>query len=204
MSCRPMASTWRKPRVVTRAVRAPLPSRIMLVATVVPCSTRCRLGAAWPASSSARRMPVRKACEGSLGTLGVLARQIRPLLESCRAMSVKVPPISTAIASEVLGKTVDISVTMKSAGGWSVGPQLRRVGPVDRARADGDAVEAPRGVDTDEAAQHIFQHLLGWPVERMAVAAAAACLDAQHVALPEDVVVAQRSQKALVVVAGIE
>ena len=32
--------TWRKPAVVTRAVRAVLPSRIRLVATVVPCSTR--------------------------------------------------------------------------------------------------------------------------------------------------------------------
>ena len=38
--------------------------------------------------------------EGSLGTDGVLARQIRPLEASCRAMSVKVPPMSTAIARE--------------------------------------------------------------------------------------------------------
>jgi len=35
-------------------------------------------------------------------------------------MSVKVPPISTAIASEVLGKTVDISVTDEKRR-WLVG-----------------------------------------------------------------------------------
>src|SRR5262249_23638185 len=43
------------------------------------------------------------------GTDGVLARQIRPLEASCRAMSVKVPPISTAMAraeSEVMGKSI--------------------------------------------------------------------------------------------------
>src|SRR3981081_4438982 len=150
MSCRPMASTWRKPRVVTRAVRAPLPSRIMLVATVVPCSTRCRLGAAWPASSSARRMPVTKACEGSLGTLGVLARQIRPLLGAGRACAGKVPPISTAIASDVLGKAVDISVTMKCTRDRAFDPQLCRTGRVDHALGDGDAVEAARGIGADE------------------------------------------------------
>jgi hypothetical protein len=72
----------------------------MLVATVVPCSTRASDGAARSASASASRMPVRKACDGSLGTDGVLARQMRPLEASCRAMSVKVPPMSTATASD--------------------------------------------------------------------------------------------------------
>ena len=65
MSWRPISSTWRKPAVVTRAVRAPLPSRIRLVATVVPCSIRPTAPAPAPARSSARWMPVRKASDGS-------------------------------------------------------------------------------------------------------------------------------------------
>src|SRR5258707_14597899 len=96
----------------------------MLVATVVPCSTRLRDGAARPASSSATRMPVRKASEGSLGTDGVLARQMRPLDASCRAMSVKVPPISTAIASDESGEGIDIRVAMEGFYVGTLGAQL--------------------------------------------------------------------------------
>ena len=53
MSWRPISMTWRKPAVVTRAVRAPLPSRIRLVATVVPCSTRPMAEGMAPAASRA-------------------------------------------------------------------------------------------------------------------------------------------------------
>src|SRR5205085_6957839 len=170
----------RKPCVVTRAAFAPLPSRIMLVATVVPCSTRFSAGAERPASSSASRMPVRKACEGSLGTLGVLARQIVPLEASCRAMSVKVPPISTATASEESGEGIDIRVTMEGANLGPLGAQLARQVGIDGVGIHRHAVQPLGSIGGDEAAQHVFQHLVGRPVERMAVAAAAAGLDAQH------------------------
>src|SRR5579883_478503 len=152
MSWRPIVSTWRKPAVVTRAAFAPLPSRIMLVATVVPCSTRARAGAALPASSSASRMPVRKACDGSLGTLGVLARQIRPLARSCSAISVKVPPISTAMAREESGEGVDIRVTMERFHFGTLGAQLAREVGVEFVAIDRDAVQVARRLCRDEPA----------------------------------------------------
>ena len=78
--------------------------------------------------------------------LGVLARQTRPLARSCSAMSVKVPPISTATASDDLGEAVDIRVTMK---GLIAGRLARSSGvpAADRpiALADGDAIEAAGG-----------------------------------------------------------
>src|SRR5260370_14889410 len=181
MSWRPMVSTWRKPCVVTKAALAPLPSRIMLVATVVPCSTRLSDGAARPASSSASRMPVRKACEGSLGTLGVLARQMRPLEASCRAMSVKVPPISTPMSSAQSGEGVDIRVTMESTDLGALGAQLARQRVVDGVLVNGYAIRLLRGADGDEAAQHVIEHALRRPVEGMTIAPPAAGLDAQHV-----------------------
>src|SRR6266851_2750723 len=204
MSCRPMVRTWRKPRVVTRAALAPLPSRIMLVATVVPCRTRSREGAAWPASASARRTPVKNAWEGSAGTLGVLARQIRPLFASCRAMSVKVPPISTAMARDVLGEGVDIRVAMESASCRPVGAQRGRGGEVEGAIRDDNAIMLAGSVGADEAAQHVLEHLLGRAVERMAIAAAAAGRDAQHVAALDTVAVGERRDLTLVGGAGID
>src|SRR5688572_3895154 len=204
MSWRPIASTWRKPAVVTRAVRAPLPSRIMLVATVVPCSTRPSAGAARPASSRASRTPARKAWLGSAGTLGVLARQIWPLLASYRAMSVKVPPMSTATASDVSAKAVDISMAVESLCLRPLGPQLGGGGPVDSAVGEDDAIEPLRGLGGHEAAGDVLGHHLRRPVEGMAMAAAAAGLDAQHVAMLQHVAVRQRRQHALVVGAGID
>src|SRR5512134_2679013 len=158
MSWRPIASTWRKPLVVTRAVRAPLSSRIMLVATVVPCRTRPSVVAARPASSRARRTPARKAWLGSAGTLGVLARQIWPLLASYRAMSVKVPPMSTATASDVSAKAVDISVTVEGLGLRPLGAQLGGGDLVDCSVDERDAIEPPRGVGGHEAAGHVLGH----------------------------------------------
>ena len=81
MSCRPISSTWRKPAVVTSAVRAVLPSRIRLVATVVPCSTRGTISAACAPASRQRRPHAGQ--EGlrwiAPASLGVLARQDRPV-----------------------------------------------------------------------------------------------------------------------------
>src|SRR3984893_2738221 len=204
MSCRPMVRPWRKPRVVTRAALAPFPSRIMLVATVVPCRTRSREGSAWPASASARRTPVRNAWEGSAGTLGVLARQIRPLFASCRAMSVKVPPISTAMASDVSGEGVDILIAVKSAGCRPPRAQRRRGGEVEGAVRHDDAIVLAGGVDADEAAQYVLEHFLPGAVERMAIAAAAAGRDPQHVAALDPVAVGERRDDTLVGGAGID
>src|SRR4029453_690218 len=204
MSWRPIASTWRKPLVVTRAVRAPLSSRIMLVATVVPCRTRPSVVAARPASSKASLTPAKKAWLGSAGTLGVLARQIWPLLASYRAMSVKVPPMSTATASDVSAKAVHISVAVERFGLRPLGAQLRGRGLVDRAIDEDDAIEPPRGVGGDEAAGHVLGHHLGRPVEGMAMAAAATGLDAQHVAMLQHIAVRQGRQHAFVVGAGID
>src|SRR5476651_1924772 len=208
MSWRPIVRTWRKPLVVTSAVRAPLSSRIMLVATVVPCSTRSSSGAAKPASASASRTPVRKACEGSAGMLGVLARQIRPLDASCRAMSVKVPPISTAMAndgaSDVLGEAVDIVVAMECAGCGPPGTKSLGGRNIDDAILDTYAIQTRRGLDADEAAGHILQNLLGRPVERMAMPAATAGLDTQHVAVLQHVAVRQGLELVGVIGAGIE
>ena len=71
---RAICSTCRNPAVVTRPTFAPLPSRIALVATVVPCST-------WPTSASevaaaaqAFSMPVSTPTDWSWGVEGVLAR----------------------------------------------------------------------------------------------------------------------------------
>src|ERR1044072_226891 len=158
MSWRPIARTWRNPLVVTRAVRAPLSSRIILVATVVPCSTRPSVVAARPASSRARRTPARKAWLGSAGTLGVLARQIWPLLASYRAMSVKVPPISTATASDVSAKAVDISVTVESLGLRPLGAQLGGGCLVARPVDEHDAIERPGCGGRHEAAGHVLGH----------------------------------------------
>src|SRR6185437_6428316 len=199
-----MVSTWRKPAVVTKAARAPLPSRIMLVATVVPCSTRSSDVAAWPASPNASFTPVRKAWLGSVGTEGVLARQMRPLLASCSAISVKVPPISMAMARDVSGEGVDIRVTMERFGCGTLGAKPGGGGLVDAVAVDGDAIEALGAIDADETAEHVFQHLVGRTIERMAMAAAAAGLDTQHIALLQDVAVGERLELALVVGAGID
>ncbi len=70
-----------------------------------------------PAASSASIMPAMKACEGSDGTLGVLARQTFPLAGSCSAMSVKVPPISTATVRAASDESIDLAPRRPREGG---------------------------------------------------------------------------------------
>src|SRR5262245_36932090 len=176
----------------------------MLVATVVPCRTRPSVGAARPASSSASRTPVRKARLGSLGTLGVLARQIWPLWASCRAMSVKVPPMSTAMASAGSGKAVYVGVAMEGLGLGPAGAQPGCPLLVDRTVGQGDAVEMPGGIGADEPAPNVLQHHLCRPIERMTVPAAPAGLDAQHVAAPQHIAVRPGLQEAAAGGAGTD
>src|SRR5262245_13608451 len=107
-------------------------------------------------------------------------------------MSVKVPPMSTAIASAGSGKAVYVGVAMEGPGLRPLGAQLRGRLVVDRAVRQGDAVEVPRGIGADEPAQNVLQHHLSRPIERMAVPAAPAGLDAQHIAAPQHIAVRQR------------
>jgi len=83
----------RKPFVVTNAVRAPLPVRIVFVATVEP----------WTSSSGVRpasSMPARIASDGSSGVLGRLCVRTSPPSHSTR--SVNVPPESTPSTREAI------------------------------------------------------------------------------------------------------
>src|ERR1017187_5626348 len=84
-----MASS--KPFVVTRAVRAPLCSRSVLVPTVVP----------WRRTSSPSWATLRRAStmawEGSAGVEKTLSMRRRPA--SIQTQSVKVPPVSMAMRS---------------------------------------------------------------------------------------------------------
>jgi hypothetical protein len=98
MSWRPISSTSRKPAVVSSPMAAPLPSRIALVAVVVPCSTWRSAVASAEASRSVLSMPAMNPVDGSAGVVGVLVIQRRPLASCTSATSVKVPPTSSAIA----------------------------------------------------------------------------------------------------------
>src|SRR5882672_10818746 len=71
------------------AVRAPLRSSTVLIATVEPCSTSDRLAL----STFARSMVLATPCVGSAGTVEALDVTMRPSMQPTR--SVKVPPIST-------------------------------------------------------------------------------------------------------------
>src|SRR5919202_738382 len=92
---RPISYTSRKPLVVTRAVSAPLRSRMALMTTVEPCSPPFARARSPPAAAIARRMPSTR----SRGVLDHLPSRSCPLLSSNAATSVKVPPMSTAMRS---------------------------------------------------------------------------------------------------------
>ncbi len=96
MSWRPISSTYLNPAVVTSAVGGVLPSRIALVAVVVPWKTRSTSAGARPARASTLRTAVMKPVERSPGVEGVFATQRAPVAASVNVMSVKVPPTSMA------------------------------------------------------------------------------------------------------------
>lgn len=85
-----------KPAVVTSAVGGVLPSRIALVAVVVPWNTRSTSPGARPARARTFRTALMKPAERSPGVEGVLATQSAPVAASVNVMSVKVPPTSMA------------------------------------------------------------------------------------------------------------
>src|SRR5690348_597676 len=92
---RAICRTCRNPAVVTRPTRAPLPSRIALVATVVPCRTWPIASTEVEAAAQTFSMPVSTPTDWSCGVDWVLARYDAPLSSSINRMSVKVPPTST-------------------------------------------------------------------------------------------------------------
>ncbi len=75
---RAICSTCRKPAVVTSPTRAPLPSRMALVAMVVPCSTSPISPAPTPAAAHTCSMPRSTPTDWSSGVDAVLARQVSP------------------------------------------------------------------------------------------------------------------------------
>ncbi len=97
MSWRPISSTYLKPEVVTSAVGGVLPSRMALVAVVVPWNTRRMSGAVRPACPSTFLIAVMKPPERSPGVEGVFATHVLPVPESAKVISVNVPPTSIAI-----------------------------------------------------------------------------------------------------------
>ena len=97
MSWRPISSTYLKPAVVISAVGGVFPSRMALVAVVVPWNTRRMSGGVRPACASTLRMAVMKPPDRSPGVEGVFATQVAPVPASAKVISVKVPPTSMAI-----------------------------------------------------------------------------------------------------------
>lgn len=87
-----MTSTSSKPRVVTKAIRAPRRCNSAFVPTVVPWTTSSPSSRA-PVSAQMRSSPCRIANEGSEGVEGSLKSVTRP--SRSKTKSVKVPPVST-------------------------------------------------------------------------------------------------------------
>ena len=83
---------------------------------------------------------------------------------------------------------------MESAGCGPPGTQSLGGRNIDDAIHDTYAIQTRRGLGADEAAGHILQNLPGRPVERMAVPAATAGFDAQHVAALKHIAVRQRRE----------
>ena len=80
----------RKPCVVSSAQRAPLLSRMVLIATVVPCRNKRAAANSVPALPTPFSMPL----TSRSGVVSVLPSRSSPVFSSKAATSVKVPPTS--------------------------------------------------------------------------------------------------------------
>ena len=98
MLCRPISSTYLNPSDTSTPTGVPLPSRIALVAMVVPRKMRLTCEKATPFASSIRVTPAMKPRDGSSGVEGVLRSRTWPVARFRRTTSVKVPPTSMARA----------------------------------------------------------------------------------------------------------
>ena len=74
---------------------APVPVKIVLVATVVPCITEDISVGSIPALSQTLSIPLNTPIDESSGVLGTFAVYNWPVFSSTRRRSVKVPPTST-------------------------------------------------------------------------------------------------------------
>ena len=207
-SWRPISSTYLKPAVVMSAAGAPLPSRIRLVAIVVPCSTRRDVGAGearglqhlGDAVAEAARGIVRRrrglgapdAARGRVQQRDVGERAARVDADDDAGLGDCGMAISRAPRGSRDGGRAWPPAAARGARPW---PPRSTVSPSPRQH---HAVVLLRARPADEAAAHVGQHALGLAVEGMAPAAATAGLDAHDVAAPHDVAVAQRAQDALV------
>ena len=190
-SWRPISSTYLKPVVVMRAAGAPLPSRIRLVAMVVPCSTRTTSAPVRPAVFSTSTMPSPKPRDGSSGVDGVLAFhdpargriQQRDVGERAAGVDADDDLGLRRSAQWPSGERRVVAVTVEELGVRPPGaprpwwPPHRRCRPIIGQH---DAVVLRCALPADEAAAHVGEHALGLAVERMAPPAAAAGLDAQR------------------------
>ncbi len=82
--------------MVTKPLRATLPSMIAFVATVVAWTTKVTSRAVTPASRRARSTAAMNPSEGFAGVVSVFAIATCPVASSIRVASVNVPPMSTA------------------------------------------------------------------------------------------------------------
>src|SRR5258708_39024641 len=130
-------------------------------------------------------------------------------------MSVKVPPISMAIAAvgraSVMGLRrsrhgIAVVAAMEELGGKAATAKCLGLGVLDGAAvvAERHAVLFSRGLEGNESAQHVPLHALGLAVEGVAEAAAAASLDPQDVAASHARTLADRRRRSLAGAAGIE
>src|SRR5579859_1356482 len=85
----------RKPRVVSRTVRAPRRSMIAFVTRVVPCTSTVTSPTATPAAAQSSSSPARAARAGSSGVVRILWRRSSPVVSWSSTRSVKVPPMSS-------------------------------------------------------------------------------------------------------------
>src|SRR6185369_15776931 len=92
----------RKPRVVISATFAPLRSSMVLMAMVEPCRKRLASASWVPALCTPSRMPSTR----REGVVSVLPRKSAPDFSSKAATSVKVPPMSAAMRSLLVGTDV--------------------------------------------------------------------------------------------------
>src|SRR5690349_22217789 len=102
----------RKPSVTSMPTLAPLPSSMVLVAIVEPCTNSAqpsiRAVRLRPSAFAAASTTASTPCAGLDGTDGSLNTQMRPCA-SARTMSVNVPPMSTPMRHEGLGAKVSAS-----------------------------------------------------------------------------------------------
>ena len=100
---RPISSRSRKPLVVIRPVLAPLPSRMALVATVVPCMKRVTSAPEKPYSLWMTCTPSTTAADWSWREDGSLYTISSPVFSSTAQISVFVPPTSTPMRIDFIG-----------------------------------------------------------------------------------------------------